>query len=186
MQPIINVRGTSGSGKSTIVRNIMALYRQKTAIKIKGRKQPIGYLLQRLDRSLFVPGHYETACGGCDTITKMDDVMSYVAKAADDGHAVLFEGVLLSAEVNRFVALTQAGYPVRTFYLSTPIEVCISSINERRKAKKEDAPPVDPRITTNRLRSIASGRKRLDAAGVPSFEGSREELFEMIRTELGV
>ena len=42
---IINVRGTSGSGKSTIVRNAMDLFTWRGPVHVKGRKQPLGYWL---------------------------------------------------------------------------------------------------------------------------------------------
>lgn len=187
---VINVRGTSGSGKSTVVRKIMELYPAKTRIMIPGRKQPLGYILNRAPpggRPLAVIGHYETACGGCDTIKFMDDVMARVREGNRFALDVLFEGVLLSGEAKRFIDLWVDGIPLQCLYLTTPIDVCIDSINTRRQAKHGDnAAPVNPTITTNRQKSIASARRRMDEVGIPSVDVSRDEAVAYIRSELNV
>ena len=104
---IINIRGTSGSGKSTLARRIMEQYPHRVVFRREGRKQPIGYLYQRdaspntKGRQLAVIGHYETPCGGCDTIQKMDDIFQLVRDSHEAGHDVLFEGLLISADMKR-------------------------------------------------------------------------------------
>jgi len=75
---VIQIRGTSGSGKSTLVRQVMGLYYEKQPLFKRGRKQPIGYILTHPDTpSLFVPGHYESACGGLDTISKVPILLRF-------------------------------------------------------------------------------------------------------------
>lgn len=92
---IINIRGTSGSGKSHLVRSVMDLYGLRTKFFVENRKQPIGYTAHRRTsgRNLSVLGHYETACGGCDTIPSLDQIFSRAMKAHGE-HDVLFEGLI--------------------------------------------------------------------------------------------
>lgn len=190
---IINIRGTSGSGKSTLVRRVMECYQTKMAVRLKeGRKQPIGYILGKsMHDSLALVGHYETACGGCDTIANMDEIYDNVRQASFAGMDVLFEGLLISADANRIIQLwkdlfTRTG--VRVIALNTPLETCIASVNQRRltdaeakgKAYKGD---VNPKNTTSKFSGVKSSMKRIEAAGVPCSWESRDSAFELIKRE---
>lgn len=208
---IIQLRGTSGSGKSTLARRIMELY-TGTRLRIKGepvpgkpRKQPVGYLNARANPSidaalqvffkpsLFVPGHYETACGGADTITQIEYTFGLVRGAVTAGHDVLFEGLLLSADVNKVAALTDLNVPMHAIILNIPLEECLDSVNQRRRAKKgDDAPPVNPKNTASKHKGVMSTIDRLAAAGIQPwvFTGpaadAREQAFLKVRELLDV
>ena len=76
---IVNVGGTSGSGKTHIARHIIELYDQRTPIMKENRKKPLAYLFHRNDGpSLYVIGHYEGRGGGCDTWSRYDKFMDMV------------------------------------------------------------------------------------------------------------
>lgn len=185
---IINIRGTSGSGKSTAVRSLMALFPEKTNIKIEGRKQPIGYVLRHPDRekSLYVLGHYETACGGCDTINGMDAIYNYVREGAAQGD-VLFEGLLISAEINRTVQLHK-DFPGQLLVLAldTPLDKCVASINERRWAKNPDKPPVAEKNTTSKFKGVQSCMRRFAAEGLDARWVDREQAVAAMREALKI
>ena len=115
---IINLRGTSGSGKSTVVRRVMEKYSQASTGAINpqfsdGRKQPIGYACLPPDadvQPLWIPGHYETACGGCDTLKTVDQVYKEVTSAAELSYSVLFEGLMIQeAKSSTFIAFANKG-----------------------------------------------------------------------------
>lgn len=179
---IINIRGTSGSGKSTLVRKVAALYPRRFPVKIEGRRQPIGYIHTRPNgRSLALIGHYETPCGGCDTITSQDEIYTRVRAAHEQGMDVLYEGLLISADANRVIALHQDGLPVRVIALDTPLDVCLASVNERRWAKNPDKPPVNPKNTESKFKGVQSSMKRLEAAGLDARWASRDGAFELIK-----
>jgi hypothetical protein len=174
---IINVRGTSGSGKSTVVARAMEMFETKHGVNIKGRRQPIGYYLGNNYppelAQLAVPGHYETACGGCDTLPGYDKIFQYVREGAKTAKHVLFEGVLVSEEVNRTIQLHQA-FPgqLLVIQLTTPTDVCLSSIQARRDARG-DARPLNPKNTVARVATIQRSCERLKAAGVAVEEHDR-------------
>lgn len=185
---IINIRGTSGSGKTTLVRKILELYGSKTAYKQEGRKQPIGYVYRRNGegRSLAVIGHYETACGGCDTISKMEQIFELVRQSHAAGHDVLFEGLLISADVNRTAALHTDGLPLLVVALDVPLQTCLDSINIRRRVKNPDAPDVPSKNTESKHKGVKMSMKRLEADGVNGVTLDRDGAFERIKQELGL
>ena len=179
---IINVRGTSGSGKSTLVRRIGDLYERRFPAKVANRRQPIGYIFTRPEgRSLAVIGHYETPCGGCDTITDQDEIYQRVRDSHAAGLDVLYEGLLISADANRCVALHTDGLPLKVLALDTPLELCLSSVNERRRAKNPDKPDVNPKNTESKFKGVKSSMKRLEAAGLDARWASRDGAFDLIK-----
>lgn len=184
---IINVRGTSGTGKSTLIRRVMEQYPNKARIMDPGRKQPIGYVCSRpKGNNLGVVGHYETPCGGCDTIAAMDRIFELVASSWSPQMDIIFEGLLISADVNRTAALHHATLPLLVVALNTPIDVCIESINERRQRRNPDLPPVKEKNTISKYKGVQKSVDRLNAEGVTTFWGSRETAYDRIAAELGL
>lgn len=189
---IINIRGTSGSGKSTLVRKILELYQERVVFRADGRKQPLGYVYKHpcdSAPSLAVVGHYETDCGGCDTISGMDKIYDLVRASADRGFDVIFEGLLISAEVNRTAKLHEDGYELNVLHLDLPIEECVASINTRRAAKAERTgkpkpPPVAEKNTISKHKGSRQSCKRLHAAGVKVYSGDRDYALSMARSLL--
>lgn len=188
---IINIRGTSGSGKSTLVREVMKRMPKKQRFHVEGRKQPIGYVVDALydaeQRSVAIIGHYETPCGGCDTIQKMDKIFDLVRQSDEAGHHVLFEGLLISADVNRTRALHDEGRELRVVGLDkVPLDVCLASVNGRRRAKNPDATDVNPKNTESKFKGVRQSMKRLVNAGVQVESCDREEALVFILKELGL
>ena len=185
---IINIRGTSGSGKSTLVRRVRELYNGATLrFKEPGRKQPIGYVHYRNQgRSLAIIGHYETPCGGCDTISKMEDIFGRVREAHDLGHDVIFEGLLISADVNRTAALHQEGYPLLVVGMDVPLDECLASVNKRRWAKNPEKPGVNPKNTASKFKGVQQSMERLATLGVTTAWHTRDGALARIRQELGL
>lgn len=163
---IINIRGTSGSGKSTMARELMALYPCRIPRHIEGRKQPIMYVLTGDGHPpLSVLGHYETACGGCDTITSLDTIGQLAAGQAALGHNVLMEGLLWSAETRRTIELAGL-FPLTVIALDIPLQVCLDSVNQRRWAKDPTKPPVNAKNTMSKHKAVQSTTRKMAASGV--------------------
>jgi hypothetical protein len=129
-------------------------------------------------RALAVIGHYETACGGCDTISDVTDAFAWVELMHMDGYDVLFEGLLIAADVNRTVALHTRGHDIHVLALTTPLDLCLESVNKRRWAKNPEKPPVNPHNTASKFRGVECSIKRLRAVeGFRVHEVCREEAF---------
>lgn len=173
---IINIRGTSGSGKTTLVRRIMEQFNGRLRIYTKDRKRPVGYLLTRPGkRSLFLVGHYETDCGGCDTITSVDRVYEIVDQAKAAGHDVLYEGLLISAEFRRTLALSQAGDHI-TIGLNTSLEESLASVNARRRGSLERrTAATDAYNAAREAAAAAKGRKAPKPRPLPRDRGEVAE-----------
>lgn len=153
---IIFVKGTSGSGKSTGIRNILSGYDMVPEFK-EGRKQPIGYDIKNKNgENIHLMGHYETACGGCDSISDgLDYIFDIIRKKDDEGSHVIAEGLLMSQEVNRTAALAvDEGREVVVFGMDIPIEKCLESVNGRRQKTFEA-----------RLEKVLKENAELEAAG---------------------
>lgn len=181
---VINLRGTSGAGKSTIVRKLMGQYTDIQPKFHEGRKRPYGYLCAAFGfRSLFVVGHYEIPCGGCDTIVAgrdigkdggvMDTIYGMVREHHELGENVIFEGLIVESDVKRMVALHTDGFPVNVIALDVPIETCLESVKLRRTARGDER-ELDPTNTVNRVPQIIRRMQRLQEAGVNGVWLNRE------------
>ena len=180
---IINIRGTSGSGKSTLVRTVMSWYGHKVPIYIKGRKQPIYYKLWLVPDSagssapdLVVLGHYEATCGGCDTISSTDLMFDLVMEAQMLATHVIFEGLLISADVNRVAELhqTYGAEGLEVMAIDLPLADCLASVNGRRWAKDPTKEAVNPKNTESKWKGVQQSMVRLAALGVNAQFRTRE------------
>jgi hypothetical protein len=142
---IINPRGTSGSGKTTIIRGIMDHYPAVIPIfDNENQRKPIGYQLTSHPdiKSTYVVGSYENVCGGCDSIKTQDEICDRVRRFAPLGH-VLVEGLLMSHSFSRYRALALELKPITDYvfaFLDTPLPLCIERIQSRRDARGATTP----------------------------------------------
>jgi hypothetical protein len=165
---ILNLRGTSGSGKTTVVRGLMAKFPINQVVGEE--KKPYGYEC-RPDRSghnpgddafadrpnLYVVGSYKNTCGGCDGIKTQDEICDRVRTFAPKGD-VVFEGLLISHLFSRYVSLDKEmqalGQHTIWAFLDTPLDVCLDRVRARRDAraaaKGTVAGPLDVTNTTQK------------------------------------
>lgn len=182
---IIQLRGTSGSGKSHIMRSVLGQLRNKTKWYEPGRKQPLGYGGWFDNRHIAIPGHYETPCGGCDTIPDLTKVFDTVLNAVAGSPIVLFEGLLASEDTRRTLELRDTIAPelFRVINIITPIEDCLAGIQQRRDARG-DVRPLKPDNTVNRVRTINRACAKLRDAGMEVYEADRERASQLVFTWL--
>lgn len=169
---IIQVRGTSGSGKSWVVRSFMETLEWQ-GITIPERKQPLYY--RCLAAPIYVLGSYETPCGGCDTIGSARQVYGVILSLRTNGlfdSHVLCEGLLLSEDTKWTSQL--ASFGLRVIFLTTPIDQCITQIKARRAAAG-NGKPLSETNTRCRVEVIERARKKLSGSGIitaraPAFQ----------------
>lgn len=170
---IISLRGTNGAGKSTIIRNLMDLYdtRITVAYPEQNKRRPMGYIcIKDNQRRLFVPGHYEIANGGIDTLPSLDYAYELVLKHHEYAADVIYEGMNLSDGTKGILKMHAAKLDVRVIFIDHPIDACIQSVRDRGHGIAE--------------KTIISIHKKLDkqyvqlrAAKVVCFKLSRLKAF---------
>lgn len=131
---IFDIRGTHGSGKSTIPKTILNEYAH-TSVKglpltYEGKVGILGYSVPDLE--LFILGKYETPCGGCDGIKTQDEIKARVEKYSKTSN-VLLEGILVAHTFGPWLEFSE-GKDWRFLFLDTPLEECIKRVNDRRRA----------------------------------------------------
>lgn len=174
---IISVRGTSGSGKTHLAKMVLrepGLYGGPTPVHYPGRARPLYYTRDSLtpgNRGLAVLGHYESATGGCDTISG-NDIPFMLCRHLHERYDVFFEGLLMSAEQHRTAKLHADGIPVHLYYLTLTLEECLAGVNARR-AERGKLEPVNPDTTAARHRTLRLHPPRFRALGLSVAEGDR-------------
>ena len=132
---IINIRGTHGSGKSTVIKQLLKLYDAEPEYHADGKKiRGYRFTLGSVPRDVYVAGSYATACGGCDGIQPYADIWPRIVEYAAKGH-VLFEGALVSSSYGNIGRASEAYGDQMVFaFLNTPLQMCLERIVRRREA----------------------------------------------------
>jgi hypothetical protein len=170
---IVQVRGTHGSGKSTVVRSLLApqtspdgrLQIAAQALRSdRGGQRPLGYVCMN---GLTIVGSYETDCGGCDGITKQDEITARVREWSLHSD-VVFEGILASKTYERYAALAREqisrGGRYVFAYLNTPLVECLKRVGARRFRRGEDK-PLNPANVIAGYEAVAKVRQKTIDAG---------------------
>lgn len=130
-----------------------------TSVVEPPRKKPLYYYNGRLA----ILGHYESPCGGCDTIGSARAVYELI-QSVKEKHPkipILCEGLLLSEDTKWSSQLVD----LRVIYLTTPLDECLKRIKSRRESVGNDK-PLNPANTENRVAVIERSRLKLIDNGV--------------------
>jgi hypothetical protein len=168
MSTIVNLRGTSGAGKSTVVHTLLKMYPNK-AVQFFGAKhnRPLVYevQIQHDRRPLFIVGPYKTQCGGCDAITGYQNVLPPLLDSYAKLGDILFEGLLISGgygSVGQALGeLEKKGHESIFALLDTPLELCLERVNARRTARGV-LDPVNPRNTEQKYKAAHASQVNID------------------------
>ena len=181
---ILQVRGTSGSGKTTAVRTALS-DTPKQGQFIDGRRKPLYYTMGACPSNVYLLGHYESACGGCDNVGSARAVYDVIQKIrqTDPAGVILCEGLLLSEDVKWTTQLHQDGHAVSALFLTTHLDTCIDQIKSRRAAAG-NTKPFNTKNTTNRVKTIERARIRLTRAGVKCRRVSFNQSVKLIREKV--
>lgn len=186
---IINLRGTNGSGKTHIIRGVMAAATKSTPkYGVLGARKPEAYELRikGVKQPVFLLGSYHIWSGGCDQIQPYDLILVLIEKYAAQGH-VLFEGVLISSSYGRVGQLMERwGQDAVMAFLDTPLETCIANVERRRQARG-DRRPLNPHNLTSKFNQISKSKNKIAGSGklrvedVSSTDGA-ELILKLLRS----
>lgn len=189
-QRLVTVKGTSGSGKTTITFKLISQYTHRTSLFIPGRRQPIGYIFEKEGkRPLGVIGHYaegSAGCGGLDSIPTYASMLEMAKLFWDRGYHVYLEGLLASGDSKQTIKLnTMTGGQTRVLALTTTMDQCIDAVNIRRRSKNPDASDVDPANLLSKAKAIPTVMENLEKAGVQAKWVDRNEGWIWVAKILG-
>ena len=185
MNLVIQIRGTSGSGKSTIVHKLLkgkkGFDKAWDPVFKEGRKKPLCYLKDRV----LILGHYEIDCGGCDTIGSAPQIYNSILELEQDDYDVaITEGLLWSEDVKWTVKLKEEGFEILSLFLNTPLKQCLEWVEQRQAGRKPADPERVIRKLSTRIQTIERARLRLVQAGVSCRRVSPDQAFEIIRKKI--
>ncbi|WP_181705761.1 AAA family ATPase [Chthonobacter rhizosphaerae] len=175
---IINVRGISGSGKTVVVRRLLAAYGPAAEVLRSADGRRLLGVHPRRDPGppLAVIGCYDRPSGGCDAIRQTDGGLALAfdlaLRESARGHDVILEGnrLAVDVELTRRLALRA---PLVVLLLDTPVEVCVRSLMARRRLSRSAAPALEARLRLEADR-LAEASRRLEPA-VDVLATSRDE-----------
>lgn len=161
MNIVCNIRGTTGSGKTTAVKELIT-HMHGTAMQDE-RGKIWAYNLQN---RIYVLGSYEIPTGGCDGIHTQEEVYAGIRKLAKLG-SVLFEGFLISGMYAAYRELEQELKPTHHWIwacLDTPLAKCIERTIQRRTAKG-NTKEFNPTHLKEKFRAVITTRATLEREG---------------------
>jgi hypothetical protein len=136
---ILNLRGTNGSGKSTVAHDLLKhTNAEPLEFWPKARRpKPKAYGGTYKGVPIAILGSYETVCGGMDTITDINDAADLIVKYGTDPAwpIVFYEGLFISHCLGTVAKrIDEAGLRSRLHmaYLDTPLAVSLERVHKRR------------------------------------------------------
>lgn len=168
MKKFIHIRGATGSGKTTAVRQ----YLQRTGgftlhqINVGGKEYPYHY---NKNKKILITGMYgRRVCDGCDgIITNKDIMMAYLMKLLDtvNPDTIIFEAVMYGITAKFAVELSEIlaakGYKYKGLALVPPMEFCLGNILTRNGGK-----PISIKNLQNKCESGRKSAEKLVEEGL--------------------
>lgn len=191
---IINIRGTNGSGKTHLARQLigpnpfpidLVEYPSPTKKEPNRVKFVEGW---GVPNNFLAIGSYKQGCGGMDTIPSFDLQQQAVKTAVlwnkngrpiggDAPANIVCEGVLASTVAGSWLeffsklqstwkGVVPERFQVLIAYLDTPLELCLERITARQIAAKGEAREIKVDLVADKIKAINATRAKFDAAGI--------------------
>ena len=177
---IVSLRGTSGSGKSTVAFTMFDKFPREEIVGGDGKVK--GYIVDAssagIKYPIYVLGKYTTQCGGCDQIPTQQEAADRAVHYHQSGH-VLAEGLLASAAGPKGAftdAIYQTGAAIFAI-LDTPLQVCLDRVRARRAAKGNNK-PFNEKNTRDKWTQVHSTAKALHTLGYDVRPIDHTQAFE--------
>lgn len=189
------LRGTNGSGKTRVARYLLEESKAKPILHL-GRKVR-AYKGELDGYPLYVMGSYETACGGCDTISTVKEVADLLRllmtqdddpccfEVSKDPGIVFFEGLMIShmlGTVGEMQVILGMNNNILAF-LDTPVDKCIEHVMTRRMLRKDER-PFDPKNVMADHPRVHQSRTNAERKGFRTTSVYWQESIPTVRHDL--
>lgn len=183
---IIQIAGTSGSGKSHLVRDFMSWIDANggalTERRVGSRATPLGYDVclpkaggsRPRGASLHIVGAYDSPTGGCDTIRDVVQLYDLILEEHNKGIDILYEGLFVMNHTRGPKLVEQVDGAMVVLQLTTPFATCVNSINNRRDARGEGK-LVNKENTRSNFVRAENYCKKMAAAGAGVIKVRRDQ-----------
>lgn len=201
---IINIRGTNGSGKTHLARQLIGenpqpidLLQYNSPTKRDPHRQAfVEGWGQSGPGSYLAIGSYKQGCGGMDTIPSFEIQQQAVYNAAhwekngktitgEPPEHVVCEGVLASTVAGSWLEffrnLPTNGNQILIAYLDTPLELCLERITARQIAAKGETREIKVDLVRDKIKAINATRAKFDAAGIDTVNLRHDRAFEDLK-----
>jgi hypothetical protein len=168
---IISLRGTNGSGKSTVIRALLSQCGSKPIYGALGHRLPEAYRLSvpRVKTDTFLLGPYTTECGGCDRLIPFELIPRLIENYAAKGH-VIFEGVIVASMYGQVGRLLERwGKQAVLLMLETSLDECVARVRGRRSGRG-DTRVFDPSHLARKFEAVRRVGERAQADGILRVE----------------
>lgn len=158
---LLSLRGTNGSGKSTVIRAFFAEYKHKPIYGVLGPRlaEANQVTVAKCAKPVFVLGPYQVVTGGCDRIIPFDLIPELINKYAARGH-VIFEGVIVASIYGQIGTLMEKyKQEAVMLFLDTPLETCIERVQSRRN-ERSDGRTFDPSNLAQKYKACQRVKER--------------------------
>lgn len=175
---IVNIAGTSGSGKSHAARSFLEHMRKNGTVEpVRKDERIIGYDLttRRGKKPIYLLGAYDQPSGGCDTFKQVAYVFDTVARKHRLGVHVVYEGLFVMNMTRGPELAAEYGEELTILQLTTPLSSCLASVNQRRAVR--GAGPLED--TTNTRDNYVRAERycsKMRGAGARVLRVSRDEV----------
>lgn len=135
---IINLRGTSGTGKTTAARALIsASEAEPYENHVDKPKRVRAYKGKLYGKNIFILGSYQVTCGGMDTVNDINVAAEMVTHYGAKRDAfVFYEGLFISHMYGTVGEATAKFGDKHIFaFLDTPLETALDNVRQRRLAK---------------------------------------------------
>lgn len=160
MPYVYDIRGTHGSGKSSVVKWFIKKYGPKF---VNSEKMHLCYY-QIDELHLRIVGKYVSQCGGADTVKRVEYVQRFVVACVRRGWNVMVEGILISHTFARWDQVAHKLGCYRFVHLNPDVETCVARVLHRRKLAGNDKPFDDKNVRKDHAQ-ISRVMQKLEDSG---------------------
>lgn len=183
---VVQIKGANGSGKTTIIKQLIALSNDMFHV-LDERQKPYATILYDLQWAIL--GHYPdtSAMGGCDSIHTVQRTKDILLELLDayPGYWIVFEGMMISTTMTMYHYMLELkelrGIDPAVVVLQSSVDGCLKRIEQRRGSPLENGELVAQKCALVMRHQYQPG----DVVYLNVDEISKDRMLEAFLTSIG-